>query len=164
MHSEKVAEEKSQVLHKLLISRVTARVCGFKVQGHGDNVGNGGQDFRKHLDELLVIGVGLAGAACLQTTNLGQALQRNISELGCWQKTGSQSLDKGRLKDVAKRDPVAKGEQGLESGHDEAWLIGRVEDFLAELEDLRKLGAHGLLHASCFCRCHLLSRVVKDFF
>ena len=162
MHAEEVAEEQGQVLDKLLVPRVAAGVGSLEVERDGDDVGNGGQDLGEHLDELLVVRVGLAGASSLEAADLGQALKGDVPELGDGEEARAQGVDQGGLEDVAKRDPVAESEKGLERRLDEAGLVGRGEDLLAELKDLRKLGTHGLLQVPRLGRRHLLGRVVKD--
>lgn len=161
MHAKEVAEEESEVLDELLVSRVALRVCGLEIQAQGDKGGDGGQDLSEHLDQLLVVRAGLARPAGLQTTNLCQALECHVPELGYLQEARAQRLDKRRLEDVAQRDPVAEAEKRLEGGLDQTRLCGGVQDLLAELEDLRELGAHGSLEVASLCGRHLVGRVVE---
>lgn len=149
VHSEEIAEEESQVLYKLLIPRVAAWICALEIKRNGNNVSNGSQGLGEHLNKLLVVRVGLAGASSLKTTNLSKALHGDVSELGGREETGSQCLDKRCLEDVSQGDPVAESQKGLEGRLDQTRLCGRVENLLAEVEDLRELGAHGLFEVAC---------------
>lgn len=161
MHTEEVAEKEGQVLDELLITGVTLRVCRFQVHCQGDEVGDSGQDFSKHLHELLVIVVRLARAAGLQTSDLGQALEGHIPELRNLEKTSSQGIDQRCLENVSQRDPVTKPQQRLQGSLDKAREGRRVEDFLAEVENLRELVAHRRLEVARLGRGHLLGGVVK---
>lgn len=156
VHSEEIAKEESQILYELLIPRVAAWICALEIKRNGNDVSNGSQGLGEHLNKLLVVRVGLAGAASLKATNLSKALHGDVAELRRREETGSQCLDKRCLEDVSQGDPVAESQKGLEGRLDQTRLCGRVEDLLAEVEDLRELGAHGLLEVACLGRCHLL--------
>ena len=151
MHAVEVAQKQRQVLDKLLIAGVALRVCGLEVHVQGDDVGNRCQDLGEHLDQLLVVRGDLAGACCLQTANLGQALQRDVPELWYLEEPRPERVDQGGLEDVSQGNPVAEAQERLQGGLDKARLGGAVEDLLAELEDLRELGTHGRLEVAGFC-------------
>lgn len=164
MHPEEVAQEQGEVLDELLVTRIALRIRRFQVHRKRDEVGDCGQNLGKHLDELLVVRVGLARPSRLQTANLGQALERHVPELGHLKEPRPQCLDQGRLKYVAERNPVAEPQQRLQGGLDEAGLTRRVENLLAEVEDLGEFGAHGGFEIARLGRRHLLGRVVKHLF
>jgi hypothetical protein len=142
MNTEEICEEQREVLDKLLVLRVAGIIGRLEVKGKGYNLGNRSQNFREHLNKLLVIRIILA---CLQTTNLCQALQSNISELWHLQKARTQRVDDRRLEDIAKGNPVEKAKESLKGCLDKACLSGTVQDFIAKLEDRRELGAHSCL-------------------
>lgn len=165
MHAEEVAKEQGQVLDEFLVARIAGRIGRLQVHAERNNVGDGRQNLGKHLDEgLAIVGLLARRTSYLQTTNLGQALEGNVAELGNLQKTRPKRFDKGSLEDIAERDPVAEAQQSLEGGLDKTGLVGRVEDLLAKLENLRELGAHGSLEVPCLGRRHLFGGIVEDLF
>jgi hypothetical protein len=164
VHPVKVAEEEGQVLDELLITRIALRVRRLEVHIQGDDVGNGSQDFGEHLDQLLIVCIDLARAACLQTANLCQALQCDIPELWHLEESRPERLDQGGLEDVSQWNPVAEAQERLQGGLDKARLGRAIENLLAELENLGELGAHGRLQVARLCRRHLLGRVIEDLF
>lgn len=160
MHGEEIGQEKSQILHKLLVPRVALRICRLEIHLDGYDGGYRGQDLCEHLDKLFVVVVA-AWPSCLQTSNLRQALECHISEFGHLQEASSQQRNEVRLEDVAERDPVAEPEQRLQRRLDQTRLGGCVQNLLTELEDLRELITHCLLEISGLGRGHLLGRVVE---
>lgn len=165
VHAEEIAKEQRQVLDEFLVARVAGRVGRLQVHAERNDVGDGRQDLGEHLDEgLAIVGLLARRTSYLQTTNLGQTLESNVSELGNLQETRPEGFNKRGLEDITERDPVAEAQQGFEGGLDKAGLVGRVENFLAKLENLRELGAHGSLEVPCLCRRHLLRGIVEDLF
>ena len=59
----------------------------------------------------------------LETTNLGQALQCDISELWHFQEPCSERINDGGLKDISERDPVEETEKSLKRSLDQS-LVG----------------------------------------
>lgn len=74
----------------------------------------------------------------------------------------AQVLDDGGLKNVAEGDPVEEAEKSVESGLDQRDLVGFLQDFTAELENLRELMAHRVLQVLGLHLGHLLCGVVEN--
>ena len=117
-------------------------------------------DLRKHFDQLFIIGV---LGPNLHSSNLGQAFQRDVAEFGFFQEPGSKCINDVGLEDVAQGDPTQEFEQCFEGSFDQTRLIGSIQDLLAQLEDGRKFGGHGVLEVLCLSGSHLVGRIIKDF-
>lgn len=129
---KEVAQEKGQILDKLLVLRVAGIISSFEVKSQWNDLGYCGQNFSEHLNQLFVV---VVPRARLKSSNLGQTLQCNISEFGHLQKPLPEGVDNGRLENITKRDPVKESKKGLEGGLDQTFLGGAIQDFIAKLED-----------------------------
>ena len=102
VHTEEVAKEQRQVLDEFLIAGVTGRICRLQVHAERNDVGDGRKDLGEHLDKgLAIVGLLTRRTSYLQTTDLGQALEGNVTELGNLQETRPKGFDKGGLEDIA---------------------------------------------------------------
>jgi hypothetical protein len=102
----------------------------------------------------------------VQAGDLGQALQGDVAEIRDFEEAASQGLDeartaRGRLENVAQRDPVEEAQQGFEGGFDERGFGGRPQHFGTQLVNGCELVAHALLELAALGRGHLLLRVVE---
>lgn len=159
MTSEEVAQEKSQILDKLLILRVARIIGRLEIKSQWDDLGNSSQNFGKHLDQLLIV---IISATSLESSNLSQTLQSNISEFGHLQKSLPENVDNGRLENIAKRNPVKESKKCFEGGLNQTFLGCAIQDFVAKLENGWKLGTHRRLQILGLGRSHLFRRIIEN--
>lgn len=95
--------------------------------------------------------------------DLGQTLEGDVLELADFEEAAVEGVDDVGHEDEAEGDPVEEAEEGLERGADEGGLIGHLQDFLAELEDLGELVAHARLEVLGLLHGELFGGVIEDF-
>jgi hypothetical protein len=159
MGTEEAGKEKSQIGNELLVASIASSIGFLQVQRQGNNVRDRCERLREHVHKPLVI---VIRSANLQTTNLREALEGDVSEVGNIQESGQESINDGCFEDITQWDPIQEAEQGLEGRLDEAGLVGGVENFGAQLEDGGKLLGHGGLQVAGLDRSHLILGKVKD--
>lgn len=73
-------------------------------------------------------------------------------------------VDDLRLKDIPQRYPVEEPQERLQRRFDQARLVRLLQNFIAQIEDLRELAAHALLQVLRLRLRHLFCREVENLF
>jgi len=106
---EEGAKEQGEVLDKFLVPAVARSVGRLEIKGEGNDCRDCGKGLGEHGDEFLVVLL-----FRLQASNLGQAFQSDVAELGNFEEFTQrlQQADAARRsgEDVTKRDPVQEAQ------------------------------------------------------
>lgn len=129
MGAEEARQEEGQVRDELLISSVAPRKRLLQVHGQGNDIRDLCQSLGEHVHQSLIV---IVRGPNLQATNLCEALEGDIPEVGDVQETGQERVDDGGLENVAQRDPVQEAKERFESRFHQSRLVGGVEYLGAE--------------------------------